>query len=544
MEKYIIQFLNKAQKLGEGIVKRLVIITLCLIQLTIAEGSRESDSLALVAIKEANPESTLDWDYSKPLDEWKRVTMLDGRVSGLGTGGPGIALSVLPKEIGFLTLLKALILEGGNLTNIPSEVGNLVNLEMLNINLNQLTTLPPEIGNLRNLEELHLSGNDLTVLPGEIGSLTNLKFLNINQNMLSKWPNELDQLTKLERLWFYENNFKTLPHGLRFMTELKDLSGNDNKIQYIPEEVFENNRFENIEYFMLYSNLLYSLPSSITTTPLNKESVMISFDYNSLNRNLMPKDIALWLDNNNSFEDWESSQKSLETDHLQIKKQLIPLQGENPESPLNWFILDTITEWSCITYDGFINDVIELKLNNKKLKKIPNSILGLTRLAVLDLSKNFIEALPENMGSYKYLRSIDLSHNDITILPEDIISLTPIHKLDVGYNNLKDIYMTNEMITWLDTYDPDWRDTQGLESVISTSKAVDHTPKMNVGKHTLSFSGPLAIDSRITIISPNGRVIFESALENNNIGIPVLSQGLYLVSLESQDKTYRFKFVR
>ena len=56
----------------------------------------------------------------------------------------------------------------------PAEIGKLTDLTYLRLNGNQLTALPPEIGNLTNLTSLTLTSNQLTALQPEIGNLANL----------------------------------------------------------------------------------------------------------------------------------------------------------------------------------------------------------------------------------------------------------------------------------------------------------------------------------------------------------------------------------
>ena len=45
-------------------------------------------------------------------------------------------------------------------------------LRKLTLNGNQLREIAPQIGHLTNLQELHLQGNDLTELPSEMCNLT------------------------------------------------------------------------------------------------------------------------------------------------------------------------------------------------------------------------------------------------------------------------------------------------------------------------------------------------------------------------------------
>jgi Leucine-rich repeat (LRR) protein len=78
---------------------------------------------------------------------------------------------VLPPEIGQLTNLETLRLEGNQLTVLPPEIGQLTNLKGLAPARNQLTTLPPEIGQLTSLRRLALDGNQLTTLPRELADL-------------------------------------------------------------------------------------------------------------------------------------------------------------------------------------------------------------------------------------------------------------------------------------------------------------------------------------------------------------------------------------
>ena len=62
----------------------------------------------------------------------------------------------------------------------------------------QLTTLPPEIGKLTKLTWLHLDGNQLTTLPPEIGKLTKLVVLYLDRNPIT--DTDLEHLKSMKRL--------------------------------------------------------------------------------------------------------------------------------------------------------------------------------------------------------------------------------------------------------------------------------------------------------------------------------------------------------
>jgi GTPase SAR1 family protein len=111
----------------------------------------------------------------------------------------------IPPEIGKLTNLTRLSLNGNRLTSIPPEIGQLKNLRLLFLGNNQLSMLPPEIGELTNLHVLALVNNQLSTLPPEIGELTNLNVLALVKNQLTALPPEIGQLKNLEILVVHAN---------------------------------------------------------------------------------------------------------------------------------------------------------------------------------------------------------------------------------------------------------------------------------------------------------------------------------------------------
>ena len=93
-----------------------------------------------------------------------------------------------------------------------------------------LTTLPPEIGQLTELKDLWLDGNQLTALPPEIGQLTALTRLRLDSNQFTTTPPEIDRLTALTWLDLDHNQITDLPLWLGRMPALKDLLVNDNPL--------------------------------------------------------------------------------------------------------------------------------------------------------------------------------------------------------------------------------------------------------------------------------------------------------------------------
>ena len=99
------------------------------------------DVLVLRMLRETWPELQERWPEAARPEDWEGVTMEDGRVVQL--------------------LLRDLDLTGA----VPAEIGQLTSLERLYLDGNQLTSVPAEIGQLTSMRELFLGGNQLTSLP-------------------------------------------------------------------------------------------------------------------------------------------------------------------------------------------------------------------------------------------------------------------------------------------------------------------------------------------------------------------------------------------
>ena len=173
-------------------------------------GHVSDDVLVLRVLRETWPQLTRYWRVAAGPEEWRGVTMDGGRVVELELGEMGLTGAV-PAEIGQLTSLAELWLDGNQLTSVPAEIGRLTSLTMLYLHNNQLTSVPAEIGQLAALKVLSLSGNQLTSLPAEIGQLTSLERLYLDGNQLTSVPVEIGQLTSMRELFLGGNQLTSLP---------------------------------------------------------------------------------------------------------------------------------------------------------------------------------------------------------------------------------------------------------------------------------------------------------------------------------------------
>lgn len=175
-----------------------------------------------VGIQAQDDNSSLALDYILEAEQAQSTTL---DLSDLG-------LSELPAEIGHLTNLEILNLNGNRLTTLPPEIGQLNSLKTLGINDNQLVSLPPEIGQLTNLQSLYIGNNQLTSLPPEIGQLTNLVELHVANNQLTGLPLEIGRLNNLQISNFNGNSLDSIP---------AEVIAEGTTIDYVRDELLRRN---------------------------------------------------------------------------------------------------------------------------------------------------------------------------------------------------------------------------------------------------------------------------------------------------------------
>jgi hypothetical protein len=149
------------------------------------------------------------------------------------------AVMTLPVEIGDLSGLKYLHLEGTHITSLPSSIGRLKNLDCLDLSetLN-LRELPAEIGNLSGLEEFFLSGSRITSIPSSIGQLKKLHLLALGKTRLMTLPDEIGNLSGLNALCLNGSRITSLPSSIGQLKTLEHLDlDNTTNLLSLPDEI-------------------------------------------------------------------------------------------------------------------------------------------------------------------------------------------------------------------------------------------------------------------------------------------------------------------
>ena len=132
------------------------------------------------------------------------------------------------------------------LAEIPSEIGKLTQLKKLHINGASLEKLPESMSELKQLEHLSVNNCMLKSVPVGIWQLPKLKYLWLSANELSEIPEEIN-LPELQSLSIERNQFKTLPEALAKQPKLKKISLEDNPLEHLPSAF---NAVETIELSM------------------------------------------------------------------------------------------------------------------------------------------------------------------------------------------------------------------------------------------------------------------------------------------------------
>lgn len=145
-------------------------------------------------------------------------------------------------------------LDENKLKVIPAELGYLSRLTRLSVEGNQLATLPPTFSGLLSLQSLHLRRNPITTLPMTLGLLTSLTSLEIDipgvlfppKEILGRTTGEiLDFLKKFvvaettRTLCLDEMDLATFPVQILALTNLTMLSVRKNRICALPAAMGE-----------------------------------------------------------------------------------------------------------------------------------------------------------------------------------------------------------------------------------------------------------------------------------------------------------------
>ncbi|XP_070492998.1 toll-like receptor Tollo [Chironomus tepperi] len=429
------------------------------------------------------------------LSELRRLNLADNNIWTLPNGifCPLFTLKYLNlsknhlndvSQVGF-SLKNAATPSGGNdndlFTGTPPSAASTQScnggVEQLDLSYNNLISIPNNCFNaLKNLNFMHLDSNQLTILDdNSFQGLDKLQFLNLTNNRLIALPPELFEKTKeLKRLYIANNSLAVLAPGLfekLDQLEVLDLSFNELTSSWINRDTFlglnrlivlklNNNKMTKVDQFVFRE--LYELQA------LNLEFNQIEMI--AQNAFIDLRNLHQLLLSNNQL-------KVIESKHFAGLYSLNQLILESNE----------ISNIHPNAFDNLTNALVDLSLNDNKLKRIPDSIRKLKNLQALDLGKNQItEIESDSFDGLEQLAGLRLTDNQITTITKGaFVALKSIHVLNFASNKIKHIdqssFLTNEKLRAIRL------DSNALEDISSAFTSLSSLVLLNVSNNNIKW---------------------------------------------------------
>jgi hypothetical protein len=184
------------------------------------------DSIAVRMLLDANSLMSIDITDVATRDA-------DGRVIELDLSGRG--LTILPKEIGSLSMLRKLDISRNSVHKFPGDIGYLRNLTTLHGDSNNLYMLPDEMRFIDSLSVITLRGNQLTEFNSLLAGLR-ITTIDLGKNRLTMLPDVNNFFPVVRCLYLDNNELASLPPALTNLSP-DTLTVYNNRLCDIPEPV-------------------------------------------------------------------------------------------------------------------------------------------------------------------------------------------------------------------------------------------------------------------------------------------------------------------
>ncbi|XP_010057440.2 disease resistance protein RPV1-like [Eucalyptus grandis] len=186
------------------------------------------------------------------------------------------SLSQLPRTVCHMTNIILLSLDGSRIAALPDSIGELVRLKHLSLrDCRRLRELPSSIGNIgRSLVELDMSGTRLSKFPDSIKNLQNLKVLRMDSCFFTEFPPDIGELTSLKEIHasWCRSIEGAIPNNITKLHNLRILRLRHSRISSIPTEIHQLSKLQILD--LLHCNMIKELPrlpSSITVLYVEDE---------------------------------------------------------------------------------------------------------------------------------------------------------------------------------------------------------------------------------------------------------------------------------
>ncbi|CAL9083992.1 unnamed protein product [Musa textilis] len=372
-------------------------------------------------------------------------------------------LTSIPESIGLLVKLIRLDFHQNKISSIPSSIMGCSSLAEFYMGTNLLSSLPAEIGALSRLGTLDLHSNQLKEYPVEACNLR-LSVLDLSNNSLSGLPAEIGTMTSLRKLLLTGNPIRTLRSSLVFgptpilLKYLRSRLSSDEE-SGSGTKTMKDDQIARATRLSLSSKELNLTGLGLTTVPPTvwetEDVVRVDLSKNSIEE--LPNELSTCSSlqtltlSGNKIREWPGSVLStlpnlsclkLDNNPL-VQVYLVVIDANNVDALTNIKILDLSGNKSSLP-ESFsfsrLPQLEELYLRRMQLNEVPQGLLTLQRLQILDLSQNNLASIPKEIKGLTSLAELDLSDNNISILPPEMGLLEPsLQVLKLDGNPLRSI---------------------------------------------------------------------------------------------------------
>lgn len=278
-------------------------------------------------------------------------------------------------------VIKEVNLLGNKLKDFPEELLEFSHLERLGVGMNSINAVPDWIGELRNLVWLDFTHNRISTVSDRIGELPRLASLGASDCRLTSFPISFTRLIKLRKLGIFNNLISTIPPEIGNMVYLTKLDLSGNKLATLPPEI---GKLRHLNWLNVSNNLLDFLPPELGECTELRE---LGLAHNRLR----------WLPD------------------LHKLRHLTLLTVFNNQ-------LESLGEWI-----GELTSLSRLDLSSNQLSELPQSLLSLRHLTLLNVRQNRLMAIPpphhyDCRRKPKSLAQVDLRDNQLVSLPITFLS--------------------------------------------------------------------------------------------------------------------------
>lgn len=337
----------------------------------------------------------------------------------------------------------------------------------LNVNIDDLLLLPI---NTEKITSLNLSKCNLTELP-KCFTFTNLLEVDLSHNQLEYVPHLIYVNKKIQTLNMSNNKLTNFNRKPKCSSFLLDLNLSDNYLTNIPSWIYSTN-CDDLSTLKLSNN------------PFEYKAQLLGRYLKNLK--------TLELNNTNLRFNENKTRFLMEIPKLEVLHLSNTLQNKHSN-----FIKDLNFEKS-----AFTSYLKELHLTGLGIPTIPENIIILENLEVINLNKNYISWFPSTFTRLINLRVLIVSENDLLSLPSDINKLKNLEKLFISDNSVGSIpesIIQLEHLQTLDCYKNDF-----TTHLIETIKNIPSLSEFDCDQNLFEITSEVYFEKRDKLRRDNG----------------------------------------